>query len=873
MKLLKSLASCATALTLLGLLCPSPPARADETYPKREVRGAWVAGLGIDWPITGKSQSAATASCQQYLDVLKAAGVNCIYFHVRPRSDRFYALNSYTFEGVTYKVAEPWSGDCSTARGTDPGYDPLALWVTECHKRGMEIHAWVNPYRHASTTTKFTTTEDQATYDWLFTNNKWVCWNPALEQTKARIRNVCIVLTGNYDIDGIVFDDYFYPSGGTSESSSSAPDWTQYQAYKKSGGTMSIANWRRENANDMVRIVNEWIHKIKPWVKFGISPAGGSGAAGITSAEKNSIPGLPTPTWSDWAYSEIYCDAMTWLREGTVDYISPQLYWKTNHSTNPFGPMTKWWSLVAQKFGRHFYASHSISFLNTEGNTSTNHNELVNQVKLNRDYNQGNYGSVFYSACNMDGAKNRGLGDALVAQVFQCQAATPAITWYPASDPGMVQNLKHANNKLSWTAIGNNRYIAYALPNSTSPDQAVSEKGGFRAEYILDITYTNSIDIPTAKQNGYWYAVSVLDRYGNEWTPSEIGAPETQVDPTTVTLSSPKNGRTATVDQVFKWTGTSGATFTFEISPTSDFSTVAYTKSGVDLLSVTMDFTDWANKQTYYWRVRAAKTGMLSTTSDVRSFVTPTEPDVVLSLTSPAANATVALSQTFSWTGTAGADYLFEVSQKSDFSTIRHTVQGTDKFSETIDFTNWPSSTKMYWRVTGSKHGYNHVSLSQAFTTPEAPPFTPATLISPDNGKRFTPSESVVQFTVTQTGADQTILEVAHDADFTDICYTGHTQWVSDTDNPGVIRYTVPLTQFLDATHYWRVRTLKGEQQQGISETRTFTVETGNAGPSGTEPGYVMYHENYEYPLASTPTASLQSSSPTSGCATPTTIR
>ena len=221
---------------------PALPVQAD-TYTKREVRGTWVATVfSIDWP--SKKGSTKTVAAQQqeemikYLDIMKANNFNAIYFQVRTMCDAFYT-SSY----------EPWSSYLTGVRGQRPTYDPLAFMVEECHKRGMECHAWVNPYRwatSAATASGWTTSKDNTlkSKGMLISYNNGsattTILNPALAATNERIVNVCKELVENYDIDGIIFDDYFYPSGMPANETAA-----DYKHYQQSGTTLSMADWRR----------------------------------------------------------------------------------------------------------------------------------------------------------------------------------------------------------------------------------------------------------------------------------------------------------------------------------------------------------------------------------------------------------------------------------------------------------------------------------------------------------------------------------------------------------------------------------------------------------------------------------------------------
>ena len=476
---------------------------------KREVRSVWMATVwALDWPSSTSSTTAQKNEMVKYLDVLQKNNFNAVYFQVRTMSDAFYK-SSY----------EPWSSYLTGTRGKDPGWDPLAFVVEECHKRGMECHAWVNPYRF-STGSNWSTAQDQAlkSAGMLLAYTKsdgktTTILNPGLESVRKRIVDVCKEIISNYDVDGLVFDDYFYPEG--IPVTSSAGD---YDLWQKSGASMTFGDWRRNNVNQMVADVYNMVQQQKPYVRFGISPAG----AACTSAAVAAKHGIDRcPVASDWQYDGIFSDPVAWLEAGTIDYISPQLYWKTNHKTNPFGPMTKWWSYVAKHFGRHHYASHSISFLNSS-NTTSDWEEIGKQVQFSRDYTENEApGAVFYSAAYVTGKKQSGFGEWLQVNKFQNKALTPAIDWKKSDlEKVQVSALSKRATVLSWAGVDNVRYSVYAVPESVNVETLDSN---IPAEYLLGVSYKTTYTMPDDKKSGYNYAVCVLDRYGNEYEPVYYG--------------------------------------------------------------------------------------------------------------------------------------------------------------------------------------------------------------------------------------------------------------------------------------------------------------------------------------------------------------
>lgn len=577
--------------------------------PKREHRSSWVTTCwGNSWP-TDRGSSASVAASQKeeaitYLDLMQENGFNAVYFQVRGMSDAFYK-SSY----------EPWSyyltGDAS--RTSEPTYDPLEFWVEECHKRGMELYAWVNPYRIESSVSaspwNITATGIRKDHpEWVMENDagSMSILNPGMTEVQDYIATIVTDIVTRYDVDGVVFDDYFYLQG-TSFS-------TDSNLYYASGTSLSQADWRRENVNTMVRKVYTAIQSVKPYVKFGISPAG----MAHKSASKYNVDKSLVSSMSDWQYDGIYSDPLAWLAEGTVDYISPQIYWKVKASINPYEKCSQYWSdACADVFKRHFYASHSISFLASEGNTTSNWAEVAKQIQYNRDYDGLDApGCVMYASENFTGKKNSGLAPYLKKNKFTQMALQPKMTWKSSSDPGKVTSLTLSGTTLSWSGYSNVRYAVYAVPTGTTVDES-----DISCQYLIGNPYETSYDV-SGYTSGYKLGVTVVDRVGYEYSVAWLGG--TDEEPETlgqVTINTPKDGTTVTGAFTFGWTPltNSGVTYTLELSTSSTFSTVAFSASTTGSSYASSNFA-LVNGTTYYWRVKASKTGCTTTTSWVGSF-------------------------------------------------------------------------------------------------------------------------------------------------------------------------------------------------------------------------------------------------------------
>lgn len=570
-----------------------------ETSPKREHRSAWISTVyRLCWPTTaGTSSSVASAQKSEALAIIEKMhenNFNALYFQVRSRSDAMYK-SSY----------EPWSSDLTGSRGATPAWDPLEYWVAECHKRGMECYAWINPYRYESSAGAWGTADYRKDHpDWIMEYNNATILNPGLEAVQQRIVDIVTEIITNYDVDGIVFDDYFYLNGTPTGSG------YDYNLWKSSGTSLSQADWRRDNVNTMVRKVYNAIQAKKPYVKFGIGPAG----VAYKSAASYGIETSSISSASDWQYDGIYSDPLHWLGEATVDFVSPQLYWKMNHSTNGYEKLAAWWSKAcANVFKRHFYSSHDLATLGS-ANTTSEWAERGTQIQVNRNYDGLNApGSVFFDSRYFT-TTCQGFAEYLLANKYQNKALPPAMTWKSASDPGVVTNMALSGSTLSWTGVDNMRYAVYAVPNGVTPGSDVS------SDYLIGNPYSTTFDV-SGYTSGYQLGVSIVDRNSNEYTVTWLGSGSIVEQLQQVTIHTPTDGSTTAETFNFTWDAISGATYTLEISTSSSFSTINFSKTTTSTSVASTEF-NLASGTKYYWRVKAAKDGYVGSTSYVGSFTT-----------------------------------------------------------------------------------------------------------------------------------------------------------------------------------------------------------------------------------------------------------
>lgn len=494
--------------------------------PKHEMRGAWLATVyGIDWP-SKQGSTAAIADVQrrelaEILDILQSAGINAVLLQVRPMADAFYRSS-----------LEPWSRYLTGERGGAPatGWDPLAFAVEEAHLRGMELHAWVNPFRLSSGEVPAATRAangkcifDPVKKGWVITWRKPArkgekastvsILDPGNPEARKHIVDVCREIVTQYDVDGLVFDDYFYPDRLPLGSGFDFNDYKRDIKHMPEGmEAPSQAEWRRGNVARTIADVHAMLAEERPWVRFGVAPAGVAGGNG----ESASRYGLRVPVGNDWMYDRIFCDPLRWLSDGTVDYVSPQLYWPSGHATNPYAPLAEWWGDVAVRFGRHCYPSQSVGTLpQCEAALA----EQGFQVGTNRRCSTGaDAGSVFYSTMHLTGKKMKGMADYLASECYRNPALLPAMTWKDAPNPGTIESVERKGDILEWKTIPQMRYVVYAVPDEVDLLDALASEGrNFAPEYILGVTYSGMFELPKDKLKDYWYSVAPYDRYGNEW--------------------------------------------------------------------------------------------------------------------------------------------------------------------------------------------------------------------------------------------------------------------------------------------------------------------------------------------------------------------
>ena len=695
-------------ITSMSLLTSSVQADAETT---REHRAIWCTPFLNHWPtaaITSGNAESHKNVLRKRMATYKEQGINVIYYHVRSECDATYE-SSY----------EPWAKSVSGKRGTAPAFDPFAFMIETCHEYGIECYAWINPYRYH---TSKNGTHGGGALDYEVTHPEWLMsgtssntvLNPAKPEVLQRILDVTKEIVTKYDVDGVIFDDYFYPQGGTAENSS-APDWADYQA---SGTSLSIGDWRRANVNNMVGEMNKMIKSVKPYVCFGISPAGKSSPPNVETEY-----GMPA-IGGDFQYNTIYSDPLYWLKHQQLDFVSPQVYWVTE-----FKKRSEWWIDAAIKFGRHMYISTSPTDYTTDANAGAQ--AMIDEVNLTREFNrQDETGLVYfeYKTFNnytekYDGSNREYLGDILYKYAYQNKALTPLRHWNNVRDPKITSNVKVSGNTLTWDAVEGMRYTVYAVPTTLSESEFTCQK-----QYLEQVRYTNSYTIPEDKTSGYTWALCVSDRYRNEYSPLFAGTSlSTAANPT---LPYPVNGEAAPDLFTFTWTG-DGTMYRVEMAEDDKF-TQMIGDAEIDEKKVSITALEAAleSGKTYYWRVISKKPNALDQTSAVGKFVASK-----LTITAPANEATnVSLTPTISWTPIDGCEFTVELAKAASFENVVYSVK-TKGSSVVIPERTLSSYNDYFVRVIAEKDGLTSSSDAVAFKTLEITTFEAPKFLRPiENG-------------------------------------------------------------------------------------------------------------------------------------------
>ncbi len=443
-----------------------PPALA------REFRGAWIASVyNLDWPSSkGLSAASQQAELRAILEKVSALKMNAVIFQVRPQCDAVYASS-----------LEPWSPNLTGTMGRSPGYDPLAFCIREAHARGIEVHAWFNPFRalcnHSQAASANHITRSSPGITRKYGSLVWC--DPASEQTRSRAMRVIMDVVRRYDIDGVHLDDYFYPypTGGLEFNDGKTP--AQRRGYVDAFVSQLYSSVKRQ----------------KPWVRVGISPFG------------IWRPGVPAGIEAGLdSYEQLACDSRKWLRNGWVDYLAPQLYWRISPEKQSFTTLLDWWR---EQGSRPVWPGIATARIGSSEDPGRPASEITNQINASRKIGNGSNGHIHWSAKSL--VTNRGGISNKLASVYTQHCAVPSMPWVsnqvPAV-PGVSAKLSGGSTAITWKPDGNTSKIAIQTKTN----------GTWKTVKIASAS-AQSTTVPQAEA----IAVTALDRFGNASAPKVLG--------------------------------------------------------------------------------------------------------------------------------------------------------------------------------------------------------------------------------------------------------------------------------------------------------------------------------------------------------------
>ncbi len=469
---------------------------------RREFRGVWIASVeNIDWPSQpGLSTQEQKDELLGMLDRAVALRLNAVILQVRPAADAMYA-----------SPYEPWSEYLTgrMGRAPNPWYDPLEFAVTEAHRRGLELHAWFNPYRarHPSSRSAPASNHISVTHPELVKKYGSMLWmDPGEPEVRNETIRVVLDVVQRYDIDGVHIDDYFYPykekdrRGRTIE----FPDARSWRKYLRSGGTLSRDDWRRANVDSLIYQVYVQIKAAKPWVKFGISPFG------------VWRPGNPPEIGGFDSYAELYGDSRKWLVNGWADYFTPQLYWPTTRPDLSYPVLLQWWVEQNAK-GRHIWPGNYLDKV-TGAQTGWPAQELLDQISITRAQH-GATGNVYFSMRSFMFGRDS-LPEKLVAGPYASKTLVPASTWLDSIPPlsPIVRVGRDAATGASTVSLqpqGAEPTWLWLVRTRVGTDWTTEVLPGLQRFYMLPRIAGGVMADEIA--------VSAVDRYGNESAPVMLG--------------------------------------------------------------------------------------------------------------------------------------------------------------------------------------------------------------------------------------------------------------------------------------------------------------------------------------------------------------
>lgn len=463
--------------------------------PKREFRGAWIQCVNGQWIGMSRDDMQRTLAFQ--LDELQRDGANAVIFQVRAECDALYNSD-----------IEPWSRYLTGRQGTAPRplWDPLEWMISECHKRGMELHAWINPYRARTKGTSALAASHIAIRhpERVFAYDGLLILNPAIAENREYICRVAADIVRRYDIDGFHIDDYFYPYPANGQP---IPDDREFSASRS--GITDRGDWRRDNVNTFIEQLADTIHNIKPWVKFGVSPFG------IYRNASSWEYGSDTSGLQN--YDNLYADVLLWIDKGWIDYCVPQLYWEIGNRSADYATLIRWWNAYAGG-GRPLFIGEDVErTAHAADLNDSRSNQMPAKYRLHRQMDNVCGTVLWYAKAVVDNPGN--YGTMLRNVYWKTPALQPLMPFIDGKAPKKVKDLKvvdyGSGPMLMWTAPKGKgwkdkaeRYVVYKFGKGEDIDLDDASR-------IVAITTDTYYAIEAPKDKSV-YAVTALDRMSNE---------------------------------------------------------------------------------------------------------------------------------------------------------------------------------------------------------------------------------------------------------------------------------------------------------------------------------------------------------------------
>ncbi len=464
--------------------------------PKREFRGAWI--QCVNGQFLGLSTQKMQETLTYQLDELQRMGVNAIIFQVRPECDALYESS-----------IEPWSRFLTGQQGRapQPHWDPLQWMIDQCHSRGMELHAWINPYRAKTKgTMALSTMHIGARHpERCFTYDDLLILNPGIPENRDYICSVARDIVTRYDVDGIHMDDYFYPYPAAGQT---IPDDQQYRQY--SNGIKDRGDWRRYNVNLFIKQFYETVHQAKPWVKVGISPFG------IYRNKRSADIGSNTKGLQN--YDDLYADVLLWINNGWLDYCVPQIYWEIGNKAADYDTLIRWWNQYAA--GRPLFIGEDIErTVKASDPQNPNQNQQPAKQRLHQQMQNVSGTVLWYAKAAVDNTGN--YATALRQSYWRTPALQPLMPFIDKKTPKKPRKVKPVWTSdgyiLFWTQPKGKkwgdvatRYVVYRFAKGEKVNTADASK-------IMTVTTQTYLKLPYLKgTDKYTYVVTALDRLQNE---------------------------------------------------------------------------------------------------------------------------------------------------------------------------------------------------------------------------------------------------------------------------------------------------------------------------------------------------------------------